>query len=290
MNKISSFISLSSIARRAEEDHHSSFRRRMVCRFTLIELLVVIAIIAILAGMLLPALNAARNRARTISCSGNVKTITTGMNLYADDYSGWLPVNNPFRNNGRWYWRHLLGPYVLNYKGSLYTAAGNAFNGTLDVMARSAKGPYHCPSTNTPLSLKDTDKFTLEGGSYYKTPVNIYTYGMPYCAGNSKLSRIPGDSGVKVSQIKGKSLSDQLIIGDINDRGIGGDVGGQKMRDVWPNTNTALNTSVRHNGSANMGWLDGHVDPRKQQAMTGSTDAKWVADNCYLNYWIAYPD
>src|SRR5690349_19881583 len=82
----------------------SSDRRTVGSGFTLIELLVVIAIIAILAGILLPALSMAKTRTKGIQCMNNTKQLTLAWRLYAEDNQDVLPFAYATGNNAPYVW------------------------------------------------------------------------------------------------------------------------------------------------------------------------------------------
>ena len=99
-------------------------------KFTLIELLVVIAIIAILAAMLLPALSAARERAKAANCTSNVRQITQAMLAYAMDNDEciqpyWYTGKSVFGNN-KVFWVETLEPYLSSSAEEIKNTAAGA--------------------------------------------------------------------------------------------------------------------------------------------------------------------
>lgn len=123
--------------------------------FTLIELLVVIAIIAILAGMLLPALSNAKAKAVQTLCLSNLKQLNLAMVLYSADYRDKAPSTNSVPNQDIWWWYKELDKSYLGFKGP---STSN------DVVFRCPKDRGWAPS---PLYLKPHwQNPTLDYGSY----------------------------------------------------------------------------------------------------------------------------
>ncbi|MCM8542211.1 MAG: type II secretion system GspH family protein [Lentisphaeraceae bacterium] len=101
--------------------------------FTLIELLVVVAIIGILASMLLPSLNKAREKTKTAVCISNMKQIGIGVFTYATSLDGAIPFNDQFTG-------------LLVDSGILEAPRNAAYNGNINVTATKENSVFKCPS------------------------------------------------------------------------------------------------------------------------------------------------
>ena len=218
--------------------------------FTLIELLVVIAIIAILAAMLLPALSAARERARASNCLSNLKNNGLAASLYADDNLDMLPLTVPITANlaqTQWTWAD--GLIALGY----LTESNCISCPSVDTSGKTAEG-YFWEIYGVPLG-------TAEFATYSSS--DDYNASPYHCGTGSKSKNIrslyrnevanPAQTAYMVDSLKMGSGTQTYVMKYSASASAGYG---------YPHT--------RHARSFNLNFVDGHA--------SGATPSEWARE------------
>lgn len=216
--------------------------------FTLIELLVVIAIIAILAAMLLPALNQARGRAQAISCTSNLKQLNLGMTFYSNTFDGWGRIISSAEDE--YYTRYFFGPiYAPRDRHTLIPYINGGELVELEALSTSdVIGVARCPSGRRDgTGVTTPNDENLPNASY---SLNTYLNYQLNSSGGAPNARYG-----KISRVR--KPSQRMLICESSSTSIIGAVDNRISRPL--NMYNSDFIPRRHSNGANIAFVDGHV-------------------------------